>query len=91
MVKSTGVKDPPLLHAALNANIESVEWFLSDAPLRNYLEFGKSKAAQADSRLKHLSQVPGAFDRAVSQWLGAQSKLSTKTRFADLTLLTHAR
>ncbi len=68
------MKTPPLLHAAVGASIESVEWFLSDAPLRHYVEFGKSKAAQTDTRLKNLSQAPGGFDRAVSTWLGMQSK-----------------
>lgn len=76
------MKTPPLLHAALEANIESVEWFLSDGPLRHYVEFGKSKAAQTDSRLKHLSSS-GRFDQAVSRWLGIQSK-SNQTQTASI-------
>jgi len=67
------MKTPPLLHATLAANIESVEWFLGDAPFRYYTEFGQSKAALADPKLKHLSQTPGSFDRALTKWLGAQS------------------
>lgn len=74
VVRSTGMKTPPLLHAALNGNIASVEWFLSDAPHRHYTDFGKSKTAREDPRLKHLSQSPGGFDRAISKWLGIQSK-----------------
>jgi hypothetical protein len=77
VVKATGMKIPPLLHAALEASTESVEWFLSDAPLRYYVEFGNSKAAREDPKLKHLSQAPGGFDRAVSKWLGVQSKSIT--------------
>src|SRR3569833_3254887 len=68
------MKTPPLLHAALAGSIESVEWFLSDAPHRHYAEFGKSKAARNDGRLKHLNQASGGFERAVSRWLGLQSK-----------------
>lgn len=66
--------ESPLLHAARCGSMESVQWFLSDAPLRIYLEFGKSKAAK-DARLKHLNQFPGGFDKAVTSWLGAQSDL----------------
>lgn len=75
VVRSTGMKTPPLLHAALNGNIASVEWFLSDAPHRHYTDFGKSKTAREDPRLKHLSQSPGGFDRAISKWLGIQNEL----------------
>jgi hypothetical protein len=56
--------------------IESVEWFLSDIPLRHYLDFAKSKAARDDTRLKHLSQSSGGVDKAISKWLNGQSKLS---------------
>ena len=30
---------PPLLQAALKGSLASVEWFLSDMPTRQYLEF----------------------------------------------------
>ncbi|KAK0702836.1 hypothetical protein B0H67DRAFT_676136 [Lasiosphaeris hirsuta] len=75
VVRATGMKTPPLLHATLAANIESVEWFLGDAPSRHYTEFGQSKAALTDPRLKHLSRTPGGFDRAVARWLGAQNEV----------------
>jgi hypothetical protein len=73
VVKTTGLKTPPLLHAALGGRLESVEFFLSDAPHRIYGEFGKSRIAKEDSRLKHLKDSPGGFDRAISKWLGADS------------------
>ncbi|KAI1269144.1 ankyrin repeat protein [Xylariaceae sp. FL1019] len=66
---------PPLLQAASDGSLESVEWFLSDAPLRHYSEFGQSKAAKEDPRLKHLIESPGGFDRAIARWLGAQNDL----------------
>lgn len=74
VVKTSGLKTPPLLHAALGGHIDGVEFFLSDTPHRLYSEFSKSKASSEDSRLKHLKETPGAFDRAVSKWLGADSE-----------------
>ncbi|KAI2783473.1 ankyrin [Daldinia loculata] len=75
VVKTTGSKIPPLLTAALRGSLESTEWFVSDAPMRLYSEFGKSKIAKEDPRLKHLSDAPGGFDRAIATWLGAQNDL----------------
>ncbi|GAP82928.2 putative ankyrin repeat protein [Rosellinia necatrix] len=73
VVKPTGSKVPPLLTAALKGSLESVEWFLGDAPLRHYHEFGTSKVAREDPRLKHLNESPGGFDRAITRWLGIQN------------------
>ncbi|ROV91315.1 hypothetical protein VSDG_07762 [Cytospora chrysosperma] len=67
--------ESPLLYAARHGSMESVEWFLGDAPLRNYLDFGESKAAKEDARLKHLSQLSGGFEKAVTRWLGSQNDL----------------
>lgn len=74
VVRSTGVKTPPLLLAALDGKVESVEYFLSESPHRSYSEFGKSRASREDSRLKHLKDSPGGFDRAIAKWLGADSE-----------------
>lgn len=67
--------ESPLLRTAQEGCIESVEWFLSDAPLRNYLDFGKSKVAKDDLRLKHLDQSRGGFEEAVTRWLSAENHL----------------
>ncbi|KAI0171986.1 ankyrin [Hypoxylon sp. FL1284] len=67
---------PPLLTAAFHGSLESVEWFVSDAPMRHYLEFGQSKAAKEDPRLKLLNEAPGGFERAIAKWLGAQNDLA---------------
>ncbi|KAG4219975.1 hypothetical protein PC116_g31546 [Phytophthora cactorum] len=74
VIRVTGSKVPPLLTAAQRGSLESVEWFVSDAPMRLYLEYGKSKIAKEDPRLKHLNETPGAFDRAIAKWLGTQSE-----------------
>ncbi|KAI1318143.1 ankyrin repeat protein [Xylariaceae sp. FL0255] len=66
---------PPLLWAASSGSLESVEWFLSDTPLRHYLEFGKSEVAKKDPRLKHLNESPGGFDRAIKKWMAIQNDL----------------
>lgn len=79
-VKPTGLKTPPLLHAAVNGRREMVEWLLSDEPLRLYTEFSKSKAAKNDSRLKLLTTVPGRFESVVSKWLGYQRTHNTVPR-----------
>ena len=71
---SSGTQTSPLLLAALQGRIESVEWFLSDTPARHYLTFAKSKAAREDAKLKHLAQAPGGFDGAISKWLNDQSE-----------------
>jgi hypothetical protein len=78
MVRATGNKMPPLLLAALRGSLESVEWFLSDAPTRQYLDFGSSRTAKEDPRLKHLHNLPGGFDRTILKWLGLQSQYSHK-------------
>ncbi|CAK7220563.1 hypothetical protein SBRCBS47491_004231 [Sporothrix bragantina] len=74
--RSTGMTVSPLLHAAINPSLESIEWFLSDAPLRCYLEFTSSKAAQDDKRITHLGQAPGGFEGAISRWLNKNSDLA---------------
>jgi ankyrin repeat protein len=73
--RAGGTRTSPLLLGAFAARIETVEWFLSDTPLRHYLTFAKSKAARDDVRLKHLAQAPGGFDGAISKWLDDQSEL----------------
>ncbi|ATY58270.1 ankyrin repeat [Cordyceps militaris] len=75
VIRTSGVQTPPLLHAALGGRLECVEFFLSDVPHRLYSEFSKTKQAQEDSRLKHLMDAPGGFNRAISKWLGADNEL----------------
>ncbi|KAH7026489.1 uncharacterized protein B0I36DRAFT_273482 [Microdochium trichocladiopsis] len=75
VVKPTGPKASPLLTAAMQGSLTSLEWFASDTPLRYYTEFGSSKAAQGHPSVKHLRAVEGRFDRAIAKWLGMQSDL----------------
>ncbi|EPE04776.1 ankyrin repeat protein [Ophiostoma piceae UAMH 11346] len=84
---ATGFKDSPLVFAAMSGSLESVEWFLSDTPLRCYLEFTKSKAAEADERIAHLGRSPGGFEGAISRWLtnGRESALLAAIESASKT------
>lgn len=88
VVRTTGIKISPLLHAALGGNIDSVELFLSDTPHRSYSEFSKSKAGREDPRLKHLMASAGGFDRVVSKWLGADSKPQPPALLISHSLMT---
>ncbi|TLS27460.1 hypothetical protein PpBr36_05142 [Pyricularia pennisetigena] len=75
MRKTRESNTPPLLTAASCGSIESVEWFLSDTPLRHYLEFANSKGARDDPRLKHLVSTAGGVERVITRWMGNQNDL----------------
>jgi len=63
----------PLLKAAHEGSLESVEWFLSDAPIRHYQDFGE--ANKANERIRHLNTFAGGFDKVLSKWYGARRDL----------------
>jgi hypothetical protein len=63
-------KIPPLLQAAHLGSIDSVEWFMSDAPLRRYKEF--AEANNNDKRIKTLESGKG-FDKSIGIWLNSKS------------------
>jgi hypothetical protein len=63
---------PPLLLAAFNGSLESVEWLFSDAPLRLYKEYVESNKQYPE--VEAFSKLPGGAERAISQWLDTRSK-----------------
>ncbi|KAF7901931.1 uncharacterized protein EAF01_007229 [Botrytis porri] len=63
---------PPLLEAAHMGNIESVEWFMSDAPMRHYKEFAARN--KDDLRIRTLESGK-VFENTVSKWLEMNSEL----------------
>lgn len=63
---------PPLLQAARFGSIDSVEWFMSNAPMRRYKEF--AEANKQDKRIKTLESGKG-FEKTIGTWLSAQSKI----------------
>jgi hypothetical protein len=65
-------KTPPLLQAAKFGSIDSVEWFMSDAPMRRYKEFAESN--KHDKRIKTLEEAGKGFDKTIGTWLTAKGR-----------------
>jgi ankyrin repeat protein len=65
-------KTPPLLQAAHVGSLDTVEWFMSDAPMRRYKEF--AEANKADKRIKTLDESGKGFEKTIATWLNAKSK-----------------
>jgi hypothetical protein len=65
---------PPLLTAAHVGSIDSVEWFMSDAPMRRYKEFAEHN--KHDKRIKTLEGTPDGFDKTIGKWMSAKSKIT---------------
>lgn len=64
--------NPAPLVAAHIGSIESLEWFMSDAPARCYKEW--AAANQDDERVKALQQSEGGVEGAIHQWLNTRRK-----------------
>lgn len=62
----------PLLTAAFKGSLQSVEWLLSDAPARHYLDF--AEAYKHDKYIEHLNKNAGGFEKLLKRWLGTRSK-----------------
>ncbi|KAG9236672.1 hypothetical protein BJ875DRAFT_524495 [Amylocarpus encephaloides] len=65
---------PPLLQAAHMGSIDSLEWFMSDAPMRRYKEFAEEN--MNDKRIKTLSETGKGFDKTIGTWLSTRSELA---------------
>ena len=61
-------ESPPILSAAFHGNIESLEYFLTDAPLQRYVEFAESHSD--DKRIAALSRSEGGLQTTLKSWLG---------------------
>jgi ankyrin repeat protein len=64
---------PPVLQAARLGNLESVEWFSSDAALRCYSEFTDNH--RDDIRIQNLAKAQGGLEAAITKWLTRRSHL----------------
>ena len=62
----------PVLQSIFEGNLECVKWFLSDAPLRHYMEF--VNANMHDERLQSLSAAPGGIEGQIKGWLSRYSE-----------------
>lgn len=69
----------PLHIAAFEGSLESLEWFLTDGPLRKYKEFVGNN--QDNLYLKKLADAEGGVDKTLAGWLDARgsSQVPTKT------------
>jgi hypothetical protein len=55
-------------------SVESVEWFMSDAPMRRYKEF--AEANKHDKRIKTLQETGKGFDHTIGTWLNTKGELA---------------
>ncbi|KAJ4332923.1 hypothetical protein N0V95_009544 [Ascochyta clinopodiicola] len=84
---------PPLLHAARLTNLDSIEWFLSDAATHTYIDFAENN--KKDVRIQSLAKAKGGLQASISRWLSLRSKLLihvvvlSKTNEKSLELLRH--
>lgn len=63
---------PPLLVAAREGNLETVEWFLGTAPGRYYMEF--TECHQRDKRVKRLTMGKLGVERSITNWLNRRRR-----------------
>ncbi|XP_014560340.1 hypothetical protein COCVIDRAFT_89408 [Bipolaris victoriae FI3] len=71
--KVRDMQHPPVLCAAHSGNLQSVEWFLSDSPLRCYLQFADSH--RDDIRIQNLAKTKGGLEASITKWLSRNSHL----------------
>ncbi len=64
----------PILSAAIEGNLESTEYFLSDAPLHRYLEFAES--LKDEKRIQALAQTKGGIKGTLNSWLSTRNNLA---------------
>lgn len=60
-------RHPPLLLAAYQGNLESVEWFLGTAPGRYYEQFAQTH--KHEKQVQKLAQIAGGFTHSITNWL----------------------
>lgn len=66
-------RHPPLLLAAYQGSLETVEWFLGTAPGRHYEEFAQNN--KHEKRLQKLAQTAGGFVHSITNWLTSRRML----------------
>ncbi|OAL28853.1 hypothetical protein AYO20_09333 [Fonsecaea nubica] len=64
----------PLLAAILEGNLETTEYFMSDAPLRHYLEFAET--FKEEKRIQALAQAKGGIRGTLDTWLSTRNNLA---------------
>ncbi|KIX96415.1 uncharacterized protein Z520_07681 [Fonsecaea multimorphosa CBS 102226] len=64
----------PLLAAAVEGNLKTTEYFMSDAPLRHYLEFAET--LKEDKRIQALALAKGGIRGTLNAWLSTRNYLA---------------
>ncbi|EXJ92942.1 hypothetical protein A1O3_01498 [Capronia epimyces CBS 606.96] len=64
----------PLLTAIIEGDLEATEYFLSDAPLRRYLEF--TETFKTDKHVQALAQAEGGVEAALNTWMSTRNNLA---------------
>lgn len=63
----------PLIRAVKFGNLESVQWFLTELPLQEYIKY--AEAYPDDQDILDLKASPGGYKKAISDWLGLRKDL----------------
>jgi ankyrin repeat protein len=66
-------RHPPLLLAAYQGNLETVEWFLGTAPGRYYEHFVQTN--KHEKQVEKLAQTPGGVVHSITNWLTSRRML----------------
>ncbi|KIW93355.1 uncharacterized protein Z519_05960 [Cladophialophora bantiana CBS 173.52] len=64
----------PLLAATVEGNLKTTEYFLSDEPLHQYLEFARS--FKEDKRIQALAHTKGGIRGTLDAWLSTRNELA---------------
>lgn len=76
---------PPLLVAAYQGRLETVEWFLGSAPGRYYEEFASIN--KHDERVAKLAQAKGGFVHSITNWLTSRGIFTYSLLCSSLTCI----
>ncbi|KAH7126744.1 ankyrin repeat protein [Dendryphion nanum] len=72
--KSADSSYSPLLRAAFDGSLVSVEWFMSATPSRHYLDF--AEAYKHEKLIAHLNTLGGGFEKVLFKWLNSRRELA---------------
>ncbi|OQV00178.1 Ankyrin repeat-containing protein [Cladophialophora immunda] len=64
----------PLLAATIEGNLKTTEYFMSDTPLRHYLEFAET--FKEDKRIQALAKAKGGIRGTLDAWLSTRNNLA---------------
>lgn len=63
----------PLIRAVKFGNLKSIQWFLTDLPLQEYLKYAEGYPHDQD--VMYLEEAPGGYKKAIADWLGLRREL----------------